>query len=53
MKNKDAFTPLADVGARAEFNRFLIEFRRIISKTSALNKAKMLEQINRLDAGYK
>lgn len=53
MNNKDTFTPLADISDRAEFNRFLTELRTIISKVADIDKAKSLQQINRLGEGYK
>lgn len=53
MNNKTAFTPLADISDRAEFNRFLTELRTIISKVADADKAKPLQQINQLGEGYK
>jgi hypothetical protein len=53
MNNKNAFTPLADISDRAEFNRFLTELRTIVSKVPDADKAKSLQQINLLGEGYK
>lgn len=51
--NKQAFTPLADISERAEFNRFLTELRAIISKVADIDKAKPLQQIGQLAEEYK
>jgi len=53
MNNKALYTPLTDVGERAEFNRFLTELRAIISKVPHFEKSRALQQISQLGEGYK
>ena len=53
VNNKAVFTPPSDISDRAEFNRFLTELRTIISKMPVVEKAKAIQQINRLGEGYK
>ncbi len=53
IKNKAVYTPPSDISDRAEFNRFLTELRAIISKSSSIEKNKVLKQINDLGEGYK
>ena len=53
LKEKAVYTAAADFSDRADFNRYLAELRKIISKVPHVEKAKTLQQINQLGEGYR
>ena len=53
LKEKAVYSAAADISDRADFNRYLAELRKIISKVPYLEKAKTLKQINQLGEGYR
>lgn len=53
LKEKAVYTAASDFSDRADFNRYLAELRKIISKVPYVEKAKTLKQINQLGEGYR
>ncbi len=53
LKEKAVYTAASDFSDRADFNRYLAELRKIISKVPHIEKAKTLRQINQLGEGYR
>jgi len=53
LKDKKIYTAATDISDRAEFNRYLVQLRTIISRIPHLEKSKALQQINQLGEGYR
>ncbi|MCB1025596.1 MAG: hypothetical protein KDB79_14460 [Acidobacteria bacterium] len=50
---KNVYTTASDISDRADFNRLLTELRAIVSKTSSVEKARVLSQIEKIAEGYR
>ena len=53
LKTKTVYTAATDISDRAEFNRLLTELRTIISKVPFVEKAKTIQQINRIGEEFR
>ena len=52
-REKAIYSAASDISDRAEFNNYLAELRKIISKLSLVEKSKTLKQISQLGEGYR